>query len=63
MNIATTGQNISIQSFGGNDDQYSGSGKIWEIARRFNQQSKAIQGHVTCVRRRQVKSVERVCVL
>ena len=63
MNIATTGANISIQSFGGNDDQYSGNGKIWEIAHRFNKQSKAMHGHVTCVRRRKVKSTERVGVL
>jgi hypothetical protein len=42
------------QFTGSNSDSYTGQGKIWEIAKRFNQTSKKIQGSVTCVRRRKV---------
>ena len=49
--------------FGSNNDPYTGSGKIWEIAKRHNDKSKAINGHVTARRRRKVKQVERVGIL
>lgn len=48
---------------GGNDDSYTGSGHIWEIAKRFNDQSILMNGHVTVVRRRQVTKTRRVGVL
>ena len=38
----------------GNADSYTGQGKIWEIAKRYNKQSTALNGSVTCVRRRKV---------
>lgn len=51
-----------MQEFGDNRDQYYGQGKIWEIAARFNQESRAKNGHVTVVRRRQVEKCKRVGV-
>lgn len=49
--------------FGDNSDQYTKQDKIWHVAKRHNQQSKELNGHVTVVRRRKVKSVKRVGVL
>ena len=42
----------------GSDDNYSGQGRIWEIAGRFNKQSRAMhyEGKQTTTRRRAVKS-------
>lgn len=34
--------------------------KIWNIANRYNQASKQLNGHVTVVRRRQVEKVKPV---
>lgn len=42
------------QRMGGNEDGYSGQGRIWEIAARHNKQSIVINGNVTSVRRRVV---------
>jgi len=49
--------------FGDNSDPYSGNGKIWEIAKRHNEESKAKNGHTTVRRSRKVKQVERVGIL
>ena len=49
-----TGHEKEVRFSGSNSDSYTGQGKIWEIAKRFNQTSKQIQGSVTCVRRRKV---------
>jgi hypothetical protein len=48
---------------GGNSDQYSDKGKIWEDAKAFNEQSKEENGHTTVVRRKQVESYRRVGLL
>lgn len=37
---------------GGNDDQYTGNGKIWEIAQRYNKQSRELNGVNTLTVRR-----------
>lgn len=39
---------------GSNADSYTGQGKIWEIAKRFNEKSLEQNGNVTSVRRRVV---------
>ena len=50
--------------FGDNSDPYSGNGKIWEIAKRHNDESKRLnEGNETVARRRKVKQVERVGIL
>lgn len=51
-----------MQNFGGNRDLYYGQGKIWEIATRFNKESRAKNGNVTCVRRRKVTNYKPVGV-
>ena len=63
MNIKTEGAYFNFHPTCGNSDQYTGSGKIWEIAHRFNEASKKLNGHVTVTVRRQVKSIEPVGVL
>ena len=47
-------KSINLYVASGNSDSYTGQGKIWEIAKRYNKQSKALNGSVTCVRRRKV---------
>lgn len=54
---------MNTQYFGDNSDPYSGNGKIWEIASRYNKESRKINGKATYVRHRKVKEVERVGVL
>lgn len=49
--------------FGGNDGMYTGVGKMWEIAKRYNDKSKALNGHCAVVRRKKVKSVKRIGIL
>lgn len=49
--------------FGGNGDSYSGSGKIWEIADRYNKESKKLNGQVTSRTKKFVKQCERVGIL
>ena len=50
--------------FGDNSDPYSGNGKILEIAKRHNDESKRLnEGNETVARRRKVKQVERVGIL
>lgn len=48
---------------GGNDGMYTGVGKMWEMAKRYNDKSKALNGHCTVVRRKKVKSVKRIGIL
>ena len=45
---------IQANWMGGNTDSYTNRGKIWNQAKRFNQQSIDTNGSVTCVRRRKV---------
>lgn len=47
-------KSLNIYVASGNADSYTGQGKIWEIAKRYNKQSKELNGSVTCVRRRKV---------
>ena len=51
------------QFTGANEDQYTGQGKIWEIAKRHNDESKRLHGEVTVRRQKYVKQCERVGVL
>lgn len=51
-----------MQNFGGSRDLYYGQGKIREIAARFNRESRAKNGHVTCVRRRKATNYKPVGV-
>ena len=47
-------KSLNLYVASGNADSYTGQGKIWEIAKRYNKQSKVLNGAVTCVRRRKV---------
>lgn len=44
----------------GNNDQYTGIGKIWEIAARHNQQSLIQNGAYTVRRVRKVKETKQL---
>lgn len=54
---------INFDVVGGNADSYTGKGNMWDIAKRYNDKSRAMNGEVTCARRRSVKKVSRVGVL
>lgn len=60
--IKLTGK-VFTDPVGGNSDQYTKQDTIWNIAARFNQKSREMNGQETSVVRREVKEVERVGIL
>lgn len=48
---------------GENGDEYTNKGRMWEIARRYNNQSVRLNGYFTIVKRKNVKKYKRLGVL
>jgi hypothetical protein len=54
---------VNKEFLGGNVDQYTNKGRIWEIADRYNKESKKLNGKVTSRNKKFVKQCERVGIL